>query len=502
MHSHNALAPLVTAALLARSNGLSVSERSSVIACTPTVRVPAPEAAWDHIACAFREARVPCPWKRRPSHESLHNAVIEGERWAELGVFLISPEMIQPQNAAVHSIPRVLFALGNRSVLREPAAAILNSRKPLQISPTDSWLHATKTLVSRAREEGMAIVSSYGSIAYDMTSWLAKGSSLLVVGDEPIPFMEPREKCVAFLNRNEGLFDLKSTLFISAFPPGPLPSRSSRLPLRDRLVAALASVVMAADVRPKGNMAEILDLATRRGIPVMRSEDACGSEPRLFTAEQSPSSQDEQEGRTSVQAFHDLSCCLFHYARSCPGPWPGQTIADYCRSLAEGSPGSRHTAFDALEHILEEGMIRGSSRLTRGSLPMVSFTECRPEDLHRIIRWRPGLVRWSFECYGIAIPRKLLQQFGARPVVYGQESAASALPQDDRPFFQVRKTASTEWSNEREWRLRGDLDLRLVPPERLTVVVPTVHEARTIGARFGYTTVVLDSGGPKRSDCP
>jgi len=495
MHSHDVLAPLVTSALLAQRSELSASERSRIISCTPSVYVQEPEAAWEVVVCAFQEARLPIPWRRRPSLASLRGAIVEAERWTELGVSLISAETIQAPNAAEHDVPQVLFARGNCSMLQQPAAAILNSRKPLQTFPSDSWLQATKNLVSRARKEDVVIVSSYGNIAYAMTSWLAKGTRLLVVCDGPLPFMESSARCLDFLNRYEGLFDFRTALFISPFSPGRLPSRASRLPLRDHLVAALASVVMVADVRPRGNMAAVLNLVARRGIPVVLPEEGCVQQRERSDPETSMVTQCRKEPQRRVQRAPDLSHYLIHYARSCPGPWPGQTIAEYCKSLADGEPGSGHTAFDALQRILDEGLIRGSSKLTRGPLPMVSFTECMPGDIGRIITWRPGLVRWSFERYGIGVPRDVLKELGARPVLYGPEGELALLDEDDRPFFQVRKPDATDWSNEREWRLRGDLDLGLVPLERLVAIVLTDAEASAIRDRLGCLTVALDSQG-------
>lgn len=224
----------------------------------------------------------------------------------------------------------------------------------------------------------------------------------------------------------------------------------------------------------------------------MQSGVVCRFEPQERGVEPFPLSQKNVVLETHVQPSVDLSGYLFHYVRSCPGPWPGQTIADYCRSLAEGSPESRHTAFDSLQRILSEGTTRGSNRLTRGPLPVVSFTERPPGELEAIIRWRPGLIRWSFEPYGIGVPKEILGKLGARPVIYGDEGALGRLNKDERLFFQFRKTDGADWSGEKEWRLIGDLDLGLISPERLLVLVPSVHEAQVIEARFGCRAITVE----------
>jgi predicted Rossmann fold nucleotide-binding protein DprA/Smf involved in DNA uptake len=494
MHSHHVSAALVTAALLAQRTELSAIERSRVISCTLHTDVQNPDEALEAVVRAFRQAELPFPWQRGPAAASLSKAVKQGEEWARSGITVISKERIRPQLATLHEVPDVLFACGDCSLLELPAAAILNSRKPLQISPDDAWIRATRETVFRARADGMPIVSSYGNIAYAMTSWLAKGSPVIAVCDGPLPFMESAERCESFLKYYDGLFDLNRTLFVSSFPPGRLSSRVDRLPQRDRLVATLASLVMAADVRPHGNMAAILELVARRGIPVVQSSEGCSLETdRIEPARSTTAPLPGKMHGACSQSLEDLSTYVFHYARSCPGPWPGQTLADYCRSLAEGLPESRHTAFDTLLRILNEGLIRGSSRLTRGPLPMVSFTECLPAELERIIRWRPGLVRWSFEPYGLGVPKDILESLGARPVVYGDESALAKVHEEDRPFFQVGKPEGPEWADEREWRLKGDMDLRLVPRERLVIIVRTLREAAATREHFGGAVIALES---------
>jgi hypothetical protein len=104
------------------------------------------------------------------------------------------------------------------------------------------------------------------------------------------------------------------------------------------------------------------------------------------------------------------------------------------------------------------------------------------------------LIRWSFEPYGIGVLRETLKGLGARPVVYCRESAFSEAGAEDRPFLQVQKPDGTKWSDEKEWRLRGNLDLGLIPSEELVISVPSPQEAQIIEARFGCRVVVTVPG--------
>jgi hypothetical protein len=81
-----------------------------------------------------------------------------------------------------------------------------------------------------------------------------------------------------------------------------------------------------------------------------------------------------------------------------------------------------------------------------------------------------------------------LEQLGARPVCYGSEADYDALPVEQRPYFQpssrvkrgADSSSSLSWSEEREWRLLGDLMLEQLPAGGLAVFVRTRREAEQL----------------------
>jgi len=164
-------------------------------------------------------------------------------------------------------------------------------------------------------------------------------------------------------------------------------------------------------------------------------------------------------------------------------------MAEYCRSLVEELDDAAHTGFDTLNRILREGMIRGSSRMIRGTTPVVSLTECLPHNLSHLIKWRTGLARWTFEPYGIALDGELLLKLGADRVIYGDDRVYESLPPEERYRFQLADPARNNWSEEREWLLKGNLDLREVRSEDIVILVRTVEEAATVQDRFGLTAL-------------
>jgi hypothetical protein len=162
---------------------------------------------------------------------------------------------------------------------------------------------------------------------------------------------------------------------------------------------------------------------------------------------------------------------LYHYTRSCPHPWPGQSRQDYLLALLDGDPFSGHTALDTLIRILTEGRIRAGSKLVRGEQPVISWTSRSPLELDDLRRWNPALIRWTFEPFGIAIEKTELRKQSIKPTIYAGENAYGRLRPADRFRFQRHEPPKCSWIHEREWRLPGDLLLSDIPAGKRFVFV-------------------------------
>ncbi len=167
---------------------------------------------------------------------------------------------------------------------------------------------------------------------------------------------------------------------------------------------------------------------------------------------------------------------LWHFTRSCPGPWPGQSMDEYFCSLIQNSADAGHFALDALIRILTERTIRASSKIIRGKYPVVCFTNEHPETLVSNRRFRPALARWDFEPYAIGVLKDEAEKAGAKPVRYLASAEFRRLNSVDRPYFQKSDEGSIDWRHEREWRTAGDFDLTHIDPAGIRVVILTGEE--------------------------
>lgn len=477
--------------------------------------------------CGLAPATVP-----RPTATLLHQARTLADEWQAEGVRVIAPdEMCHAGGAGAGDLPAVFFTRGNADILAGPVAAVVNSRQARAVRPEDRWVISTRYLVDYAVSEGLAVVSSIGTLPYSLVCRAAKGSRLIVICDDILPFMLPAARRRDFFEKYCDLFDDVRTLYASPFSPGKLPSRPARMVLRDHLVVDTASVILVADIRPDGNMHAILKNVAKRNLALLGLVSHSGAAPRIEPVTIPSVAAKRRRTQGHVQAkliakrlspgapspdprtLNPLSCpelrkslsasgihsgsarerlqlttlgrsFLIHYTRCCPGPWPGQTVGEYCQTLIDGYPSAAHTAFDTLSRIFSERLIRGGSRLIRGHQAVVSFTECLPEDLEALVSWRSGLLRWSFERYGIAIRKQILVALGARRVIYGHEDIFRSLSVRDKHFFQLTKPGGYDWTAEKEWRLLGDLDLSEIPRSHIAAVVPTLEEADKISRSY------------------
>lgn len=189
----------------------------------------------------------------------------------------------------------------------------------------------------------------------------------------------------------------------------------------------------------------------------------------------------------------DLDRYLVHCTRRRDGAWPNQSNDEFLDDLIFRAPRRSHGNLSSLCRILASDRILGSANLTRDSRDVVCFSNLPLNELVLNRVFRPHLSRWDFEPYGIAIDRELLKRMGASPVIYGDDSDWERLPPEARAFFQLSQSSQSEidWTQEREWRIVGDLSLPEIPIDLAVVFVKTKPEAEIAASVSRWPVVLL-----------
>lgn len=383
--------------------------------------------------------------------------------------------------------------------------ALLNSRKPRRPIPGDRWVRLTSLLARHLAASDDALVTGLGPLHYDLplACAVAAGGTVEVAG---VTAADVR----AAAGRYRGLLDAPRLRLLPAGSDRPAPAE------RDRAVVEAADEVWVVEARAGGTVERLARVALRRGCPVRvcppDGTPGTAGNRRLLAAGAGALRPEElgvpaesfraacAAGRAGVPAAVFPAGTgggdwpwVVHFTRACAGEFPGETRAEYLAALAGPEDPRFHDARRALERILAEGRIRSSTRLIRGGHAVVSFTAAHPGDLARLARWARHLGRMTFEPYGVGLRRAAALRLGIRPAVYGPPGLQAALPAEERHLFQVGRGRREEWTPEREWRARGDVDLGRWPPEDAVVVVPTRAEAAELRAGAPFPVLALES---------
>ena len=187
---------------------------------------------------------------------------------------------------------------------------------------------------------------------------------------------------------------------------------------------------------------------------------------------------------------------LAHWTRADRAPFPDQTSLSQYDTLFFGND-SASSPLDTLCRILAQKKLLASGKLIRGGRRVTCFTEVPLSEFDKRRTFRPQLSRWDFELFGIAIRKSAFQKLGGKPVRYIEKAANSETA--NNPFqVTLSNNSGLDWSQEREWRVLGDLDLRQLSDRDAVVFVPDRDSAEVV-TRLSRWPVVIVGGVLKES---
>ena len=374
--------------------------------------------------------------------------------FVDLKHLVITPALLDPNS--------MVAVIGDLSKFSPHRIAVINSRQRRLPSADDPWLAATAAAVDRAISSNATIISSVGMIIWEWVVWNTArqhGYQIIVMPRSRVGTLQDRARQII----HDFDLDAGRTAFLMPFSPKDKPFRRLVYPERDRWVIALAHSIRPVAVNRSGTISRLLsELALSKIIDtscqiavsnVRRQKDVL----KLLVSK-TPNPENGMESRHGTSDWKDSRKYLTHWTRACHGPWPGEYSTDFYMDLHRSKTGYPRDGISTLRRMLTECKIRASGRMMPGGAPMISLTATSPDELLKIIRWRPGYIRWNFEPYGISIRKEILESLGAKKVIYGTKNHFEGLDSPQRPFFQ-RITQDKDWSVEKEWRLPGDLSL-------------------------------------------
>ncbi len=399
-----------------------------------------------------------------------------------------------PGIAATTGLVEVTIA-GNPDILGEPRVAVFNSRQGKIPDSASPWLQNTLELTANLAGNSAALVSSAGMITWEMVTFKAAecGGAVILLLPEIEPALIPG---LADNILRDFELDQDRTLMIFPDPEAELELKYKKFPKRDFWVAAIADRLYPVSIRSSGNLARLMELFS---IIPGKVEDKF----RIDYAKPSGSPFSlaklmKLAGRAEEE--EDDWDYLTHWTRTTINPWPGESKAEFCRSLAEASGGYSHDGYGTLCRILRDKRIFASDKFIKGGFEVVSLTELPPWELSKMIKWRSRLLRWTFEPYGIAVKRDVLEGLGARKVIYGHDYQYRFLQGEDRAYFQSAGRDGNDWREEKEWRFPEDIDLKLFSPDDVKVIVHTFDEAEELGEWSPFPVVFWEQFGAEAEE--
>lgn len=346
---------------------------------------------------------------------------------------------------------------GNPDLLDLPRRMFLVSRANYTPQPDSPWLRALISAADQAAALGEVLVCGCERLGYDIPRQIFARDS--------------RNGVILVKHRAEITPPLSGHSLVVEFETI---DRRNPLPLRDQLVAHFASAASEILLRDEGNMSRIAKSFRERRVPIdtsFRVQDEEAPRARWPQASLAP---------LPFSAWDFLT----HFMREPDGAWPDETQEEYVRWLCSAAAYERRDDVSTLRRILSQRQILGSGRFIRGGTPAVCWTALPPHAVANLRGWRKGLRRWNFTPYGIAIRRSVLEQRGARAVRYSREDELAAARSDEAVFMQIANSGAYDWTLEKEWRTRGNLDLTTLPAGDVIVLTHSQTETAAIEKEF------------------
>lgn len=355
-------------------------------------------------------------------------------------------------------------------------AAILLSRQALRPCGKTAWVKQSIEAVQWLKEQNLALCTSLGMQTWELITSLGSINDLDLEIHIPCKDRDDfrilaTEACVQF-NLNK-----LTTRFLPVF------NHDEDITIRhkrDREVVGRADLLLPVSIRPGGYMDSLLEEFEDKGKTINR-DFATGYKARAL-----PVAYELDLDRVNLAMRQLEDSYLIHWTRTCNCAWPGERLIDYYRAVIDSESYPR-SAYDTLKNIVTTKTIKASSRNMPGKTPTVSFSNCPPAVMVKLMTWRARYRMMSFEPYGIGIDKITAQSLNILPVNYYDRNGETGI--DSRHWLSQSRGEKSDWTVEDEYRHLGDMDLSGIDDDKLMLVCRTAIEADELTACTGLKTI-------------
>ncbi|MCP4632284.1 MAG: hypothetical protein GY855_05105 [candidate division Zixibacteria bacterium] len=346
-------------------------------------------------------------------------------------------------------------------------AAILNSRQSKRPIGSDKWIVNSINAAKYCIDKGLTIFSSIGISTYEVITYAAVkyGGNLIIV-------LPPAIEYDTLIKNISTDFKLDKNNVGFFFPDDLRNEKKSDQLERDKYIISNSDLIIPVSINSEGNLQSLIKKSSRKHELVCDFKTDYPGYKRILKVDYSKLRIQDWSKREDWNY-------LTHWTRTCNTPWSNETKYDYYESILKSEAGYHHSALNTLCRVLDEKLLRASSKHLHKGVNAVAFSELRPADVVPLMKWRPRLVSMSFEPYGIAIEKDFAQHIGIKRVLYGNPEMYDILKSDEKPFFHSMGEKG-DWMPEKEHRYLGDLKLDDIPADKRKIIVKFESEIQKV----------------------
>jgi len=356
--------------------------------------------------------------------------------------------------------------------MKHKKVVILNSRQGLRPIGNDPWIVNSHRALMHAASRDCRLLTSTGMKSWQMVLFLASINKANQTIYLPIEGGVNSDK---FKNEIIRQFRLEAVLCEWVIMNNTADNNCDQI--RDGGIIDDADIIYPVSIRPGGNLEKLIETARRRGKEINND----------FIVEYRNTAHrcriNISKENINLKIDDLLDDYLIHWTKATNSRWPGESYFEYYNSVLNSRSVYPRSGLHTLKRILTEQKIRPSVRHYRKGWPAVAFSSLAPGDAVGLMKWRARYREMTIEPYGIAIHKDYADTIGLRKVFYGNPEMYEYLEDNDKPYFQSIGTKG-HWTPEREYRYIGDIDLSLVPSDRMAVIVFTPEELDLIRQVF------------------